>query len=79
MAEMTVEKMAEQRTAYDDFGGIGGLDFYGNDCGKFDTYDDAVQAEIAWLNDYHATVLARLSPLVSGDALAWLQARTQPL
>ena len=35
--------------------------------------------EIAWLNDYHATVLARLSPLVSGDALAWLQARTQPL
>lgn len=35
--------------------------------------------EIAWLNDYHATVRARLQPLVSGPALAWLLARTEPL
>ncbi|MBT9501642.1 MAG: aminopeptidase P family protein [Burkholderiaceae bacterium] len=35
--------------------------------------------EIAWLNRYHAEVLARLSPLVSGDALAWLKLRTQPV
>jgi len=35
--------------------------------------------EIAWLNDYHATVLTRLRPLVEGDALAWLEARTQAL
>ncbi len=35
--------------------------------------------EIAWLNDYHATVRERLSPLVSGAALAWLNERTQPL
>nr|WP_316644213.1 aminopeptidase P family protein [uncultured Roseateles sp.] len=35
--------------------------------------------EIAWLNRYHAEVLARLSPLVSGDALAWLKLRTQAL
>lgn len=34
--------------------------------------------EIAWLNRYHAEVLARLSPLVSGDALAWLELRTLP-
>ncbi|MBT9455374.1 MAG: aminopeptidase P family protein [Burkholderiaceae bacterium] len=35
--------------------------------------------EIAWLNRYHAEVLARLSPLVSGDALAWLKLRTKPI
>ncbi len=35
--------------------------------------------EIAWLNDYHATVRERLKPLVSGPALAWLLERTNPL
>ena len=35
--------------------------------------------EVQWLNAYHADVLRRLSPLVTGDALAWLQRRTQPL
>jgi Xaa-Pro aminopeptidase len=35
--------------------------------------------EIAWLNAYHATVRERLAPRVSGDALAWLNARTQPI
>ena len=35
--------------------------------------------EISWLNHYHATVRARLSPLVSGAALAWLVQRTAPL
>jgi Xaa-Pro aminopeptidase len=35
--------------------------------------------EIAWLNDYHAVVRERLQPRVSGAALAWLLARTQPL
>ena len=33
--------------------------------------------EIKWLNDYHATVRARLSPYVDGAAKAWLDARTQ--
>ncbi|HEY8048957.1 MAG TPA: M24 family metallopeptidase C-terminal domain-containing protein, partial [Ramlibacter sp.] len=33
--------------------------------------------EIAWLNEYHATVRARLAPLVKGDALAWLERRTE--
>jgi Xaa-Pro aminopeptidase len=33
--------------------------------------------EIAWLNDYHATVLQRLSPHVNGAAKAWLELRTQ--
>ncbi|MEG2961593.1 MAG: M24 family metallopeptidase C-terminal domain-containing protein, partial [Janthinobacterium sp.] len=32
--------------------------------------------EAAWLNDYHATVRARLSPHLAGDALAWLEQRT---
>ncbi len=35
--------------------------------------------ERAWLNDYHATVFERVSPLVSGAAKTWLQARTQPI
>ena len=32
--------------------------------------------EVSWINDYHATVRARLSPLVSGEALDWLNRRT---
>lgn len=35
--------------------------------------------ERTWLNAYHATVRERLAPLVDGDALAWLQTRTQPI
>ena len=37
------------------------------------------QDEIDWLNSYHATVRERLSPLVSGAALAWLIERTTPI
>lgn len=36
-------------------------------------------AEIAWLDAYHAEVRERLAPKLEGDALAWLEARTQPL
>lgn len=35
--------------------------------------------ELEWLNSYHEQVLERLSPLLEGDALAWLQARTAAL
>ena len=35
--------------------------------------------EINWLNGYHATVRARLQPLVKGAALAWLLERTEPI
>ncbi|MFZ1607410.1 MAG: M24 family metallopeptidase C-terminal domain-containing protein, partial [Rhodoferax sp.] len=35
--------------------------------------------EIDWLNAYHATVRARLSPLLEGAALAWLVQRTAPI
>jgi Xaa-Pro aminopeptidase len=38
-----------------------------------------LQDEIDWLNSYHATVRERLSPLVSGAALAWLLERTTPI
>jgi Xaa-Pro aminopeptidase len=37
------------------------------------------QDELDWLNAYHATVRARLAPLVGGDALAWLTLRTEPI
>ena len=36
------------------------------------------QDEVAWLNAYHALVRERLALRVSGDALAWLNARTAP-
>ena len=35
--------------------------------------------EVVWLNAYHATVRTRLSPLVSGAALDWLQQRTEAI
>jgi Xaa-Pro aminopeptidase len=35
--------------------------------------------EREWLDHYHAQVRERLLPLVSGDARAWLLARTEPL
>jgi len=35
--------------------------------------------EVAWLNQYHATVHQRLAPLVSGEALRWLNERTQAI
>jgi len=35
--------------------------------------------ETNWLNRYHATVRERLAPLVAGDALAWLNERTQAI
>ncbi|MEY4764204.1 MAG: hypothetical protein RI907_877 [Pseudomonadota bacterium] len=37
------------------------------------------EEDLAWLNAYHAEVRRRFTPLVSGDALAWLTARTQPV
>ena len=35
--------------------------------------------EVAWLNAYHATVRARLTPKLSGAALAWLMTRTEAI
>ena len=35
--------------------------------------------ERAWINDYHATVRARLAPHVAGDAAAWLHTRTEEI
>jgi Xaa-Pro aminopeptidase len=35
--------------------------------------------EREWLNVYHQTVRVRVAPHVSGDALAWLEKRTQPI
>ena len=35
--------------------------------------------EVAWLNQYHATVREKLAPRVQGEALAWLNQRTRAL
>lgn len=37
------------------------------------------QDEIDWLNRYHEVVRERLSPLVQGDARAWLEERTKAI
>lgn len=37
------------------------------------------QDEVDWLNAYHAEVARRVLPHVSGDAKAWLIARTRPI
>jgi Xaa-Pro aminopeptidase len=37
------------------------------------------QEETDWLNAYHRVVRERLSPRVSGDALAWLTQRTEAI
>ncbi|MGL6070975.1 aminopeptidase family protein P, partial [Craterilacuibacter sp.] len=36
-------------------------------------------AERDWLNDYHSEVCRRLTPLLEGDALAWLKMATQAI
>jgi Xaa-Pro aminopeptidase len=35
--------------------------------------------EISWLNEYHSRVYRTLSPLLSGETLAWLRRKTLPL
>ncbi|MGE0283333.1 MAG: M24B family metallopeptidase, partial [Rhizobiaceae bacterium] len=36
-------------------------------------------SELAWLNAYHARVLAEIGPMVDGEAMKWLEAATAPL
>jgi len=35
--------------------------------------------EVKWLNDYHAEVLAKVGPHLSGKTLEWLKKETQPI
>jgi len=37
------------------------------------------QDEVDWLNAYHVEVRRRVGPYVAGEALAWLERRTEPL
>jgi Xaa-Pro aminopeptidase len=37
------------------------------------------EQELAWLNDYHASVWQLVSPRVEGAAREWLQHNTQPI
>ncbi|MEN5081144.1 aminopeptidase P family protein [Bosea sp. TWI1241] len=37
------------------------------------------EGEIAWIDAYHAQVLAKLAPIVDGEAKAWLQESCRPL
>ena len=35
--------------------------------------------EIAWVNDYHAMVRSRLTPLLTPEEAKWMEEKTQPL
>jgi len=35
--------------------------------------------ELAWLNDYHAQVVEKIGPRLTGDDLAWLEEACAPL
>ena len=37
------------------------------------------EAEIAWLDAYHASVRAEIGPQLEGEDLAWLKKATKPL
>lgn len=37
------------------------------------------RAQLDWLNDYHATVLEKVGPLLEGEELAWLAESCQPM
>ena len=39
----------------------------------------SLKDEIAWLNNYHASVRERLAPHVAGAAAAWLVQRTEAI
>ncbi|OYU40476.1 MAG: X-Pro aminopeptidase [Pseudorhodobacter sp. PARRP1] len=41
--------------------------------------DQLSAADRAWLNDYHAEVLAKLTPRLSAEALSWCQAACAPI
>ncbi|MDT8923845.1 aminopeptidase P family protein [Pseudomonas taiwanensis] len=41
--------------------------------------ESLTEEEREWLNGYHLIVRERLAPLLQGDALTWLEARTTPL
>ena len=36
-------------------------------------------AELAWLDDYHAQVLAKIGPQLDGEDRTWLEAACAPL
>lgn len=72
---LTVEKM---ETEFGRFFGFETLTLCPFDRDLFET---AImnEAEIRWVNDYHARVLAALSPYLEGEELDWLRNATLPL
>lgn len=48
------------------------------DLNLFDT-SIMTDQEIEWVNNYHATVRERLTPLLNQEGAAWLESKTQPL
>ena len=50
-----------------------------SEAGDVVTDTELSQAELAWLNAYHAEVRELLTPLLDAEAAAWLARATAPL
>ncbi len=72
---LTVPKMT---TEFDDFYAFEELTLFPFDLRLFDT-SIMSDEEIAWVNDYHATVRERLTPMLDAEGAAWLEEKTRPL
>ena len=65
-------------TEFGKFYGFETVTLFPFDLRLFDT-EIMTDEEIDWLNNYHDRVRQTLSPLLSGDALKWLENKTQKL
>lgn len=72
---LTVPKMT---TEFGDFYAFEELTLFPFDLRLFDT-SIMSDEEIAWVNDYHATVRERLTPMLDAEGAAWLEEKTRPL
>lgn len=65
-------------TEFGDFYKFEELTLFPFDLNLFDTSIMSAE-EIAWVNDYHATVRERLTPMLDAEGAAWLAEKTRPL
>ena len=72
---LTVPRMT---TEFGDFYGFEELTLFPFDLRLFDT-SIMSDAEIAWVNDYHATVRRLLTPMLDAAGAAWVEEKTRPL
>lgn len=76
--ENLVLTVPDMVTEFGEFYAFEELTLFPFDLRLFDT-SIMSESEIAWVNDYHATVRERLTPMLDAEGAAWLEAHTRPL